>query len=184
YAANFEGDFLSNVFAYTIDAGTGTLSAVAGSPFMAGLDPTGVTVEPSGRFVYVANRQSANISAYAIDGATGALLEIAGSPYAGGIDLAVDPTGKFAYVAGNGILAYTINATTGTLTAIGAFAAGAGAYRVAIDPSGQFAYAVNRDGNDISAYRMNATSGALTSIGAAVPAGIRPQAITTTRKIP
>ncbi|HEU4645661.1 MAG TPA: beta-propeller fold lactonase family protein, partial [Burkholderiales bacterium] len=121
----------------------------------------------------------------AIDGATGALSEIAGSPFAGGGQLAVDPTGKFAYVAtGGNVSAYTINATTGALTGIGAFAAGASPYRVAVDPSGQFAYAVNRGGNDISAYSIDPVTGALTSVGAAVAAGIRPQAIATTRKIP
>ena len=177
YVANFEGDFVSNVFAYTIDAGTGALSEVAGSPYAAGSDPHAVTVDPSGRFVYVASGQSANVSAYAIDAATGALSAISGSPFAGDIQLAVDPTGKFAYVAGgaNGILAYTIDSTTGTLTGSGAFAAGDSPYRVTVDPSGQFAYAVNRGGNDISAYSINATSGALTSIGATVAAGIRPQ---------
>jgi YVTN family beta-propeller protein len=182
YVANFVGDFAGNVSAYTIDAATGALSEVAGSPFAAGLDPQSVTVEPSGRFVYVANRQSADISAYAIDAATGALLEIAGSPFAGGIQLAVDPTGRFAYVAtGSNVSAYTLNATTGALTGIGAFAAGVSPYRVTVDPSGQFAYAANRGGNDVSAYTINATTGALTSVGAAVAAGIRPQAITTTR---
>jgi 6-phosphogluconolactonase (cycloisomerase 2 family) len=184
YVANFEGDFVSNVFAYTIDAGTGALSEVAGSPYPAGSDPHAVTVDPSGRFVYVASGQSANISAYAIDTGTGALSAISGSPFAGGAQLAVHHTGKFAYAGGaNGILAYTINSTTGALIGIGAFAAEASPYRVTVDPSGRFAYAANRSRNDISAYSIDPTTGALTNIGAAVAAGIRPEAITTTRKI-
>jgi 6-phosphogluconolactonase (cycloisomerase 2 family) len=85
--------------------------------------------------------------------------------------------------ASGDVAAYTINATTGALTRIGAFAAGASPYRVTADPSGQFAYVANRGGNDISAYSIDPASGALTRIGAAVAAGTRPNAITTTRTI-
>ena len=53
YVAN-EDD--STVSAYTIDSATGALSPVAGSPFASGLAPHGLTVDPSGRFVYTANR--------------------------------------------------------------------------------------------------------------------------------
>ena len=184
YVANFIGDFSGNVSAYSIDAGTGALSEVAGSPFAAGLDPQSVTVDPTGRFAYVANRQSADVSAYIIDAGTGALSEIAGSPFAGGIQLFVDPSGKFAYVAtGSSVSAHTIDATTGALTGIGAFAAGASPYAVTVEPSGKFAYVANRGGNNISAYTIDPVTGVLTSVGAAVAAGTRPTSITTTRKI-
>lgn len=51
----------------------------------------------------------------------GALSEIAGSPYGVGTQpnsVAVDPTGKFAYVTGpstHNIYTYTLNASTGAL---------------------------------------------------------------------
>jgi DNA-binding beta-propeller fold protein YncE len=55
------------------------------------------------------------ISGYTIDSTTGALTAISGSPFPDGIgtspySLAVDPTGKFAYVANNGggVSGYTI----------------------------------------------------------------------------
>ncbi len=184
YVANFIGDFSGNVSAYTVDAGTGALSEVAGSPFAAGLDPQSVTVDPLGRFAYVANRQSANVSAYTIAAGTGALQEIAGSPFAGGIQLFVDPSGRFAYVAtGGNVLAYTINTSTGALAGIGAFAAGTSPYSVTVDSSGKFAYVANRGGNDISAYAIDPVSGALVSVGPPVAAGTRPTSITTTRTI-
>ena len=47
--------FSDNISAYEIDAATGGLTAVAGSPFAAGLGPYAITVEPSGKFAYVAN---------------------------------------------------------------------------------------------------------------------------------
>ena len=52
----------NNVSAYTINAGTGALTPVAGSPFAAGTNPVSVTVAPSGAFAYVANEGSNNVS--------------------------------------------------------------------------------------------------------------------------
>jgi DNA-binding beta-propeller fold protein YncE len=81
YVANSESN---NVSAYTIDAATGALAAVAGSPFAAGTFPLFVTLHPSGKFAYVANNSSSNISVYTIDAATGALTAVAGSPFGAG----------------------------------------------------------------------------------------------------
>ena len=62
-----------NVSAYTINSSTGALRAVAGSPFAAGGGPYSVTVDPSGRFAYVANSGDDTVSAYTINSSTGAL---------------------------------------------------------------------------------------------------------------
>src|SRR5580658_8815078 len=66
----------------------------------------------------------------------------------GPTSLAVDPTGKFAYVANEGCLddcvgsvsMYTINPTDGTLTSAGSPVTSGdfGADSVAVDPSGKF----------------------------------------------
>src|SRR5258708_10147190 len=69
-----------NVSAYTINATTGVLTPVAGSPFPAGTGPLSVTVNPTGKFAYVANFNSNNVLAYTIYGATGALTPVACSP--------------------------------------------------------------------------------------------------------
>jgi 6-phosphogluconolactonase len=141
-----------NVSAYTMGGTTGALTPVPGSPFTTGLGPQGVTVDPFGRFVYVANLQSNNTSAYTIDPATGALTEIAGSPFAAGgtfpRTVAIDPSGQFAYVANvasNNVSAYTVDAASGALSEIIAspFAAGLDPLGVAVDPTGQFAYVSN-----------------------------------------
>jgi hypothetical protein len=127
YVANL---FSNNVSGYTINATTGALTAISGSPFAAGVFPDSVAVDPTGKFAYVGNAVSNNVSGYTINATTGALTAISGSPFAGGMGVvAVDPTGKFAYVtnqASNNVSGYTINATTGALTAISGspFAAG------------------------------------------------------------
>ena len=84
----------------------------------------------------------------------------------------------------NDVSAYTINASTGVLTSIGAaVAAGAGPISVTVDPSGKFAYVANSNSNNVSAYTINASTGVLTPAGAAVAAGTWPAFVTTTGTI-
>jgi YVTN family beta-propeller protein len=101
--------------------------------------------------------------------------------------IALDPTGKFAYVMDGGsdggyVSMYTINPTTGALASIGPpvstygygvyYGSGVNAGSVAVDPLGKFAYVTNAgnvydygDGADgsVEIYAINATTGALTS---------------------
>ena len=138
----------ATVSGYAVNPATGALTAVPGSPFATVPTPRSVTVDPSGRFAYVAGT---GVAEYTINSATGALMPIAGSPVAAGVDplsVAVDPTGRFAYVAdygGNSVLAFTINPATGALTPVAGspYAAGSQAYSVAVDPTGRFVYVAN-----------------------------------------
>jgi 6-phosphogluconolactonase (cycloisomerase 2 family) len=140
YVANNRDNSIS---AYLIDSNSGALTAVSGSPFAAGTNPVGTAVDPTGRFLYVANNGShnhgagplagANVSAYTINASTGALTAVSGSPFAGPRPwgIAVDPTGRFLYVtndATDNVSAYTISPGTGALTAVSGspFAEGAG----------------------------------------------------------
>jgi YVTN family beta-propeller protein len=105
--------------------------------------------------------------------------------------IALDPTGKFAYVMDGGsdgdggyVSMYAINPTTGALASIGPpvstygygvyYGSGVNAGSVAVDPLGKFAYITNAgdvydygDGADgsVAIYAINATTGALTSTG-------------------
>ena len=99
YVANANS---ANVSGYTINAITGALTPIFGSPFATGAAPSSVAVDPTGRFAYVANGNSANVSGYTISAATGALTPIFGSPFAAGAapsSVVVHPAGTFAYVA-------------------------------------------------------------------------------------
>jgi len=86
-----------------------------------GTSPLSVTVDPTGKFAYVANTGSNTVSAYTIDAKTGAFTEVTGSPFAAGtapISVTVDPAGKSAYVENTGsntVSVYTIDARTGAL---------------------------------------------------------------------
>jgi YVTN family beta-propeller protein len=90
--------------------------------------------------------------------------------------IAVDPAGKFAYVASAGcnffgyVSMYTINPTTGALASIGPPVSSNDAFTdsVTVDPFGKFAYVTSSgDGEfsdgSVSPYTINSTTGALTS---------------------
>jgi DNA-binding beta-propeller fold protein YncE len=67
----------------------GTLSEVSGSPYTTGTGPTGVALDPTGSYVYVANKGSNNISAFTLTLASGKLAVIAGSPFSSGGQLPI-----------------------------------------------------------------------------------------------
>ncbi len=176
YAAN---NGSNNVSAYTINASTGFLTPITGSPFNAGMSPVIVTTDPLGKFAYVVNNGSNNVSAYTINASTGFLTPATGSPFAAGTapnSVAVDASGRFAYVANpqsQNISAYTIDSNTGALTAIVGSPYPTGAktepYAVTVDPTGQFVYVANDSlsfgtNGSIFAYTIDVNTGALTAI--------------------
>jgi hypothetical protein len=91
--------------------------------------------------------------------------------------IAVDPAGKFAYVASEGcdaagyVSMYTINPTTGALASIGPPVPSNDENTdfVTVDPSGKFAYVASSgnvwdiDFGSVLTYAINPTTGALTS---------------------
>ncbi len=175
--------------------------------FPAGNDPTSVTVNPTGTFVYVANRGSNDISAYALNAASGMLTPIDANAAPGVQNFAagttprsvtVNPAGTFIYVANansHNISAYALNGD-GSLTPIDAdsvmpgvqnFPAGTSPISVTVNPAGTFVYVANADSRNISAYALNG-DGSLTPIDADsvmpgvqnFPAGTSPISVTVT----
>lgn len=78
--------------------------------------------------------------------------------------------GKFAYTANNGdgtISAYTIDPTSGALTAVAGPPVADGAHPAAVSlaPNGKFAFSASDNGTKIQAYTIDQTSGALMLVG-------------------
>src|SRR5689334_12985514 len=67
---------------FGIDSLSGSLVNQGNLAGAGGGKPRSVAVDPTGRFLYVANAGSSNISAFVIDAATGKGTAIAGSPFA------------------------------------------------------------------------------------------------------
>jgi uncharacterized protein (TIGR03437 family) len=128
------------VSAYSVNASSGALTAIPGSPFPdTGIGAVGAAVDPTGKFLFVSNYVSGNVSAYTINAGSGALTAVPGSPF-GFVTrpqaLAVDPSGKFLYVTSYvfdaSISAYSINPSSGALTSVPGSPLPAGKYPVAI----------------------------------------------------
>lgn len=98
----------NNISAYSVNAASGALTPVPGSPFAAGAGPFGAAVSPSQRFLYVSNyacqsgcSAPSTVSGYSIDASTGVLTPVPGSPFPAGIgphSIAIAPDGRFLYV--------------------------------------------------------------------------------------
>src|SRR5712675_2362631 len=119
YSANDGG----GISAFTVNSSNGALTTVSGSPFLSGLlVPTAIAVDPTSKFVYVADSGAAGIGGYAINSSTGALTTISGSPFLTGglraLSVTVHPNGRFVYTAlgafGTGI--FTIDTNSGALS--------------------------------------------------------------------
>lgn len=158
------------VYGYKINASTGELTLIQGSPFLGTSHPLSLAMDPQSKFLYAANMDG-GVSAFSVNTASGQLTAIAGSPFAAGgepCSVAVDPTGKFLYVANRSsdeVMAYTINAASGALVFVGAsFKLGSSPCFVAVDPTGKYAYVADRGANSVSAYAIIPATGALTEI--------------------
>jgi 6-phosphogluconolactonase (cycloisomerase 2 family) len=178
--SNVPGD-VDKVWMFKVAPTTGRLTA-NGWVSAKGVGPTSVTVDPTGRFVYVTNKASFSVTMYAINRATGVLTSL-GWVYAGKGPSAVtvDPTGRFVYVtnfASWDISMYAIHPATGVLTSLGPpVAAGAAPYAITVDDTGRFAYVTNEHSDNVSMFHIDGATGQLTRLGPAVKAGHLPTGV-------
>ena len=96
------------------------LSAIAGS-FSTGLSPVALAVDPSGQYLYAADKATNQVTGFRIKGVIGTLSALSNSPYSSGPGpdaIAISPTNKFLYVANGGdasLSAYKIDPRSGNL---------------------------------------------------------------------
>ena len=160
------------IFAYTIDANTGALTGIGGSPFKAGNAPLSLVITPSNKFLYETNASDPTTYGFSIDQNTGVLTEIAGSPFttvSGNAPIADNMTiavsGKFLYISNRGT--FSVDPNTGALTRVSSFVPGDWPV---VDPTGNFLWAITTDQNcwhcdiGVSAYTVDPNSGNLTLV--------------------
>lgn len=195
-----QGD--QKVRAYTISQSTGSINPIAttGSPVATGVQPTAMTITPDGKTMFIVNAEGTvtdpggTVTAYTIkaDGT----LAVSGTGVKAGqipIALAVDPAGKFLFVANQGtssdvtsgtISVFAISGTTlgppvNFPTELPAAVSGSGPSAVAVSPVGNYLYVANQFSNNVQSYSFNA-SGTLTLI-ATYPAGTNPSGLAFSR---
>jgi YVTN family beta-propeller protein len=149
--------------------------------------PADLVVDPTNKYVYVANYGSNDVSQWVIGDTPpfGGLTANTPATVAAGTAptaIAVDPAGKYVYVANSGdnTLSEFSVGTTGALTPLSTatIATGKAPTSIAIDPTGKYLYVTNGTDATVSQYSIAPTTGLLTSLGTAVATLVGPQSIT------
>jgi hypothetical protein len=164
------------VLNYSVSS-SGALTFVSQNP--TGTVPSGVTVDPCNRFVYVSNAQSNNVSAYTIcyvvslptcPNGKYSLLPVPNSPFAaqnGPGPLLMDAFGNFLYVLNtmaNDISAYKVSTTTGSLTPLSPTAVTTNSFpaSMAIRSDDSWLFVTNVNSQNLSEYAITPSTGQLT----------------------
>lgn len=164
------------VYAYSINGTTGALTLI--SSYSTGANSRAVTVDPDGKYLYVANGRLSiladrTVMVYAINSDGALTYKTTIDTNQGPCSIAVDPANKFLYILESyayDILAYTIG--DGTYISIGTYTASPGQSgmnypypkSIAITPSGKYTYSVYEGmSGGIYVYAVDSSTGALGS---------------------
>lgn len=180
------GDFLytvhgdlSDVTAFSINGDTGQLTRL-NSAGTEGKNPVHLAVDPTNRFVIVANHITSTIALMTRgqDGSIGPVVDLITldgeigphrkeQPFAKPHQVEFDPSGKFIAVPDKGldrIFVFRIDAAGQRLKSVGepvVTREGVGPRHIAFHPRGDRAYVINELDSTVAAYRFNADTGAL-----------------------
>jgi 6-phosphogluconolactonase (cycloisomerase 2 family) len=177
----------NSVYAYSLDTGSGALTALTGNPFNVQGSSFALNFDPQRRFVYFASIFTNEIYGYYIN-QTGGLTALAGSPFAtvsGDVPVGAffDPAGTFAVVPnitscahmydtcsyGN-MSSFLFNGITGALSPTAGSAIQVDG-NLAFEPKGRFAYAVSNNFAGLTGFQIDRSSDTLVPIAGAPFAG-------------
>lgn len=192
YVADAEGSTYSpgalpTVLSYTQDRTTGMLTPTTQTVLnptlktyqgiIAGVAPSAIAVEQTGRYVYVTDRLNNEIYGYGVStnqtaaNGGGTLAALLSSPYNTGlypVSITIDPRGKYVYTANynaNTVSSFSINAADGSLggtATVGNFTTGTGPTCVTVDPAlGIYLYTSNFLDSSLSGGQLSPNTGQL-----------------------
>ena len=177
------------IFGFGVGSG-GALTPAAGSPWKAGVKPSGLVADPTSRFLYATDFASNQLIGYTIQSGSVLSFMINGPCPTGNEPSAVtiDPRGKYMYVTNaldSSVSGFTIDLATGTPTkivnVIGAAVNSTDTDPVAIvvDPAlARVIYTANRLGDSVSGFRLDPDTGAASPTQATpYPTAANPTAI-------
>ncbi len=161
---------------FSVDAKSGKLHPEGYAA--AGNQPAAVVVEPSQRFVYVANQTSGSVSGYGIDAVTGALTPLPGSPFTvlgQPTSLAATPDRLYVVLNNQGKVETMSLDGSGALTELdpGSFTdtdGNSNPGHIVMAPDGTHAYVANAAYGTVSVLTIDA-NGVPTPVAPATPAG-------------
>jgi 6-phosphogluconolactonase (cycloisomerase 2 family) len=177
------------VFGYAVGSG-GALTATGGSPYQAGVKPSGITSDPVNRFVYVTDFASSELIGYTVQNGS-ALSFMVNGPFKTGNEpsaIVIDPRGIYIYISNSldsSVSSYSIVLATGSPSALASSignqlnATDTQPVAIGVDPAlGRFVYTANRLGNSVSGFRLDPNTGALSLTQATpYPTGANPTAL-------
>jgi 6-phosphogluconolactonase len=177
-AAGYDGGTLGGLFAYVINRSNGSLTTANGSPYLLAQSLFADIVDNTGKFLYVQGESGVygfNIQAGGVlTPVTGSPFSVAGPPSSPGFQtpahiMAVDQMNRYLYVSTSaGISAYTLDPSTGALTAISGSPFGAsvsGSWTITVTPNNSFLYQLESTNTGVMyGYSIDSSSGALTAL--------------------
>jgi hypothetical protein len=188
-AASGANESTNQIFLYGIDSKSGNAISLGVPIGLRGGTATSILASADGRFIYVTYQNSVDLSTVSPNLLTfsdlvGRVATFAVDAHTGQLDLqgAPVPTAPYTTQSASGdfnptgpaaatILPYSIDPSTGALTAVGSGTSVAtNGGPIVIDPSGHYLYALNSSNagsiqDTIQAFSMNQSTGALSSMG-------------------
>jgi 6-phosphogluconolactonase len=112
-----------SVIGFALNPSNGSLVPVSGT-IAAGVAPSAIAIDPTGKYVYVTDKQQNEVFGYQIANTTsGNLTAINNSPFATGgypVAITIEPRGKYVYIANynsSTVSSYSLNLANGSLGA-------------------------------------------------------------------
>jgi 6-phosphogluconolactonase len=177
------------LYGFAVGSG-GALTPTPGSPYNAGVKPSGIAAEATNSYLYVTDFASNQMIGYGVYSGFAVNFLLNGPYRSGGqpTAVAIDPRGRFIYISNSldsTVGAYVIDLQTGTpssavnTTGSQASSTDTQPVAIAVDPAlGRFVYTANYLGNSISGFRLDPTAGTLNANQASpYPTGIHPAAV-------
>jgi len=185
YVVDQEPSPNATVLGYAQNTSTGVLTPLSGTKFNAvlktwqgypaGVVPSAIASDPTGRFVYVTDQIANQVYGYSIDNqVSGNLTPLVSSPFGTGlfpVSVIIDPRGKYLYTTNfnsGTISSFAIDAASGSLSGVagaGGFTTGTRPTCATIDPAlGIYLYTSNSLDGTISAGQLSPNTGSLQGV--------------------
>jgi 6-phosphogluconolactonase len=167
----------STLAGYSINGGTGALTAIPGSPFpLSTTEVYSLATDSAGKFLFVCAANNDEVQVFSINQTSGALAPVGTFATAGfAAQATTDGLGKYLYVTagnlGGTVDVYTI-ASTGLLTPISGSPFSISIATLRSEPTGKFLVGVTGDGanngfgpdNHVYVFSIDQSTGALTQV--------------------
>jgi 6-phosphogluconolactonase len=166
------------ILGFVENPGTGGLTPITGNNsnngFSAGVAPSAIAIDPTGKYVYVTDKAQNQVYGYGISNTTsGALTGLVSSPYATGqypVSITIEPRGKYVYVANyntGSVSSYSLNLSSGALGASAGsnFKTTTGPTCVTVEPAlGIYLYTSDYLNGAVSGGQLSPNTGALSAV--------------------